>query len=97
VAGDIAPQPHLQGGIRLDDHVGYRFAAILQPDFAADLPIDIRERFVQRGIATVVAGTPEPAAWLRDIEAPAVVVRPDRYILGAARSVRELRALTALV
>ena len=97
VAGDIAPQPHLQDGIRLDDHVGYGFAAILRPDFAADLPIDIREQFAQRGIVTVVADAPESAAWLREIEAPAVLVRPDRYVLGAARSVSELQALTALV
>ncbi len=97
VAGDIAPQPHLQDGMRLDDHVGYGFAGILQPDFAADLPIDIRERFAERGIVTVVAEAPETSAWLRDIEAPAVLVRPDRYMLGAAHSVNEMRALTALV
>jgi 3-(3-hydroxy-phenyl)propionate hydroxylase len=97
VAGDIAPQPHVQDGTRLDDHVGYGFAAILKPDFAADLPVDIRERFAQRGIVTVVADTPETSAWLRDIEAPAVLVRPDRYMLGAAQSVNEMRALTALV
>ena len=97
VAGEIAPQPRLQDGIRLDDHVGYGFAAILRPDFAADLPVDIREQFAQRGIVTVVADAPESAAWLREIEAPAVLVRPDRYVLGAARSVTDLRALTTLV
>jgi 3-(3-hydroxy-phenyl)propionate hydroxylase len=83
--------------MRMDDHVGYGFAAILQPDFAADLPADLRECFTERGIVTVVADASETSAWLRDIEAPAVLVRPDRYMLGAAHSVRELQALTALV
>jgi 3-(3-hydroxy-phenyl)propionate hydroxylase len=97
VAGDIAPQPCLDDGGRLDDHVGYRFAAILRPDFAEALPADLHARFARRGIATVLASAPEPAAWLRDIQAPAVLVRPDRYMLGAARSVTELQALAALV
>jgi hypothetical protein len=29
--------------------------------------------------------------------APAVLVRPDRYVLGAARSLQELKALAAAV
>ncbi len=97
IAGEIAPQPHLQNGIRLDDHVGYEFAAILRPDFAAALPIDVRAHLDERGIVTVVADARETAAWLQDIEAPAVLVRPDRYVLGAAHTLVELQALMALV
>ena len=33
--GQVAPQPLLSNGKRLDDDVGYRFAALLQPDFLA--------------------------------------------------------------
>jgi 3-(3-hydroxy-phenyl)propionate hydroxylase len=97
VAGDISRQPQLQEGVRFDDHVGYGFAAILRPDFASDLPNCVLEQFALRGIMLVVAGTPDLAAWLLDIGAPAVVVRPDRYMLGEAQSVSELQALTALV
>ena len=39
-ASDIAPQPKLTDGVRLDDRVGYRFAALMQPDFAASLPAE---------------------------------------------------------
>jgi 3-(3-hydroxy-phenyl)propionate hydroxylase len=97
VAGDISRQPQLRDGVRFDDHVGYGFAAILRPDFASDLPNCVLEQFALRGIMLVVAGTPDLAAWLLDIGAPAVVVRPDRYMLGEAQSVTELQALTALV
>ena len=37
LAGQIAPQPLLADGTRLDDRVGYRFAALMRPDLAADL------------------------------------------------------------
>ncbi len=97
VAGDISRQPQLRDGVRFDDHVGYGFAAILRPDFASDLPNCVLEQFVLRGIRLVVADSPDLAAWLLDIGAPAVVVRPDRYMLGEAQSVTELQALTALV
>ena len=40
---------------------------------------------------------PEQQGWLRTIDAPAVLVRPDRYVLGAARSVQELQSLAAAV
>ena len=97
VAGDISRQPLLQAGIRLDDHVGYGFAAILRPDFAAELPSDVFEQFAVRGIMPVIADEPDLATWLHDIGAPAVLVRPDRYMLGEAQSVSELQALAALV
>lgn len=60
LAGQIAPQPRLADGTMLDDCVGYRFAALLQP-------------------------------------ASAILIRPDRYVLGAARSVQELEALAAAI
>jgi 3-(3-hydroxy-phenyl)propionate hydroxylase len=97
VAGEISRQPQLQDGVRLDDHVGYGFAAILRPEFASGLPGHIFEQFALRGITHVVADAPGLAAWLQDIGAPAVLVRPDRYMLGEAHSVRELQALTSLV
>ena len=96
VAGEISRQPQLREGVRLDDHVGYGFAAILRPDFASGLPSCILEQFAMRGIMPVVADTPDLEAWLLDIGAPAVVVRPDRYMLGEAQSVNDLQALIAL-
>jgi 3-(3-hydroxy-phenyl)propionate hydroxylase len=97
LAGQIAPQPRLADGTRLDDRVGYRFAALLQPDFAADLPADTLGRLVDREVVVVADDAPEPQAWLQAADASAILVRPDRYVLGAAHSLQELNALVAAI
>lgn len=96
-AGRLAPQPHLADGARLDDRVGYRFVALMQPAFAASLPAETLARFANRDIQIVADEAPEPLNWLRATRAPAVVVRPDRYVLGAAHSISELNALVAAI
>jgi 3-(3-hydroxy-phenyl)propionate hydroxylase len=50
-----------------------------------------------REIMVVADDAPEPRAWLQATDAPAILVRPDRYVLGAARSLQELNALAAVV
>jgi 3-(3-hydroxy-phenyl)propionate hydroxylase len=97
LAGQIAPQPRLADGTRLDDRVGYRFAALLQPDFAADLPTDALGRLVDREVVAVADGAAEPQAWLQSADASAILVRPDRYVLGAVHSLQELNALVAAI
>jgi 3-(3-hydroxy-phenyl)propionate hydroxylase len=97
LAGQIAPQPRLADGARLDDRVGYRFAALLQPHFATSLPAETLERLADRDVVVVADDTPEPQAWLQAADAPAVLVRPDRYVLGAVHSVQELNALAAAI
>jgi len=96
-ARQIAPQPRLANGARLDDRVGYRFAALMRPDFAASLPAEIVERLADRDVMVVADDAPEQQAWLQAADAPAVLVRPDRYVLGAAHSVQELNVLAAIV
>jgi 3-(3-hydroxy-phenyl)propionate hydroxylase len=96
-AGQIAPQPRLADGTRLDDRVGYRFAALLRLDFAASLPAKTLERLAGREIIVVADDAPEQQAWLQAADVAAVLIRPDRYILGAARSPQELNALVAAV
>ena len=96
-AGQIAPQPRLADGTRLDDRAGYRFAALLRPDFAASLPGETLERLADRDVVVVADEAPEQQAWLQAADAPAVLVRPDRYVLGAARSVLELNTLAATI
>jgi 3-(3-hydroxy-phenyl)propionate hydroxylase len=97
LAGQIAPQPRLADGIRLDDRVGYRFAALLRPDFAAGVPAETLERLTDRDVMRVADDAPQPRAWLQAANAPAVMLRPDRYLLGAARTLQELNALVAAV
>ena len=96
-ARQIAPQPHLADGARLDDRVGYRFAALMRPDFAAAVPAELLERLADRDVIVVADDAPEQQAWLQAADVPAVMVRPDRYVLGAARSVQELNALAATI
>jgi 3-(3-hydroxy-phenyl)propionate hydroxylase len=96
LAGQIAPQPRLADGSRLDDQVGYRFAALMQPDFTADLSPETLGRLVDREVV-VVADAPEPQAWLNSAGVSAILMRPDRYVLGAAHSVQQLDALVAAI
>ena len=96
-AGQLAPQPYLADGARLDDRVGYRFAAMLQPEFAASLPGEMLGRLAGREIIVVADDAPEPRAWLQAAGAPAILVRPDRYVLGEAHSRQGLNALVAAV
>lgn len=96
-ARSIAPQPRDSDGTRLDDQVGYRFAAVLRPEFAAVLPTELRTRLADREIVVVADDAPEHLSWLDQHGAAAMLVRPDRYVLGAATSVQELDALAACV
>ena len=96
-ARSIAPQPRREDGTRLDDHVGYHFTAVLRPDVAAALPAAIRTRLADREIVIVADDAPEHLAWLDQHGAAAMLVRPDRYVLGAAASVQELDALAACI
>lgn len=96
-ARSIAPQPRRRDGTRLDDYVGYRFTAVLRPEFAASLPTATRTRLADREIVVVADDAPEHLAWLDQHGAVAMLVRPDRYVLGAATSVQELDALAACI
>jgi 3-(3-hydroxy-phenyl)propionate hydroxylase len=83
-AGMLSAQPKLADGRRLDDAIGPGFAVVCAKSFPARAPA---------GVQLVVDGGPEVEAWLAKLGAEAVVVRPDRYVLGAANSVSELEAL----
>jgi len=95
--GCVAPQPRLADGARLDDHVGYRFAALLKPDFLASLSRPLVERLRQKDVAIVADQCPAIHQWLDDNNVRGVVVRPDRYVLGAARTAQDMDSLTAAI
>lgn len=96
-ARQIAPQPILSDGVRLDDRVGYRFAALLRPKFAASLCEETLDRLRRSEIVVVADDAPGQEAWLDETGAEAVLIRPDRYVLGAAHSEAELDALASAV
>jgi len=94
-AGTVAPQPVLADGRRFDDVVGSRYALLCGPDFAAALPEPARESLRRRDIPVIADASAVTAAWLRDVDAGAVLVRPDRYVLATCRWPGDMAALLA--
>ncbi len=96
--GRPAAQPRLGDGRLLDDHVGYAFVLLANDGFWRGVPPDIRDAFVGDGVSVVTdAGNPELAAWLEQVNAEAVLVRPDRYVAGTAGAVSDLRDLSGVL
>lgn len=95
--GVVFPQPRLDDGRRLDEAIGNGFAVI----GAADAIAGVSERTRARWDAIGVVALDRPGAalsdWLAAREARAVMLRPDRYLMGLARTPADLDRLTALV
>lgn len=89
------PQPRLQNGQLLDDAVGARFALITHPRTLAAAPERVREMLLRNHVKLVDAADPALSEWLRDNAVVAVMVRPDRYMLGAARMADAIESLCA--
>jgi len=96
LAGTIAAQPRLSDGRLLDDAVGYRFALVMLPQTLLDHP-GLAERAALADMALVADGSAAVRAWLAQIGASAVLIRPDRYIHGAAHDEASLHALLSHV
>lgn len=88
-----AAQPRLADGRLLDDHVGYRFAVLAERRLLDALPTATRTKFENDVVLIEAAG--EGAAYLAELRTDAVVIRPDRYILGVASTPAELDTLLA--
>jgi len=88
-----AAQPRLGDGGRLDDRVGYRFAVLAAPALIEALPAATRARL--GGDFVLVAADGEAAHYLAELDAAAVVIRPDRHILGVASTPAELDTILA--
>ncbi|WP_321857335.1 bifunctional 3-(3-hydroxy-phenyl)propionate/3-hydroxycinnamic acid hydroxylase MhpA [Paraburkholderia tropica] len=82
-AGHIAPQPRLDNGRLLDDVVGYRFALVALPELLKERP-DLPDQAARAGVELVASGDASIREWLAATGAVAVLVRPDRYVFGAA-------------
>ena len=89
-AGTLSPQPRLEDGRRLDDLTGLGFGAVARPDLAREVPATSHVALVSEPGELV-----EPL--LAAYDAAAVVIRPDRYVLGVAHDAAQLRRLLALV
>jgi 3-(3-hydroxy-phenyl)propionate hydroxylase len=93
-AGTRAAQPRLGDGMLLDDKVGYRFAVLANKRLAEALGPAVRH--VQFGDEVAVVTATGPAEeYLTELRTEAVVIRPDRYILGVTSTPADLNALLA--
>ena len=96
LAGQLAPQPILSSGIRLDRAVGYEFALLATPAFASSLSARLKTVASDAGVRIVDDAAPSLQSWLADCNVETVLVRPDRYVLGTASNEHELLALLRL-
>lgn len=91
-AGTRAEQPHLADGRLLDDAVGYHFALLARPDLLAAVAQSGRDLHD----AVAVPATGEGAAYLDRLACAAVLIRPDRHILGVAHDLGGVNGLLDL-
>jgi 3-(3-hydroxy-phenyl)propionate hydroxylase len=86
-----AAQPRLADGRSLDDHVGYRYAVLADRGLVDALPTAKRTKLENEIVLVVAEG--EVATYLADLHTDAIVIRPDRHILGTASTPSELDAV----
>jgi 3-(3-hydroxy-phenyl)propionate hydroxylase len=90
-------QPRLGDGRLLDEHLGQRFALIAHPTLLAQAGHALRERWDAADLAVLPAQAPALADWLDTHGVRAIMLRPDRYVMGTATSPEELETLTSMV
>ncbi|WP_406382222.1 bifunctional 3-(3-hydroxy-phenyl)propionate/3-hydroxycinnamic acid hydroxylase [Streptomyces sp. NBC_00117] len=95
--GLISAQPILSDGTRLDDLVGRRFLLAASPQLLAELPEFVRTALEDEPEVTVLSSPQHVSALLASLEASAVLVRPDRYVLGTAQTPAALEELVRLL
>ena len=96
LVGRLAPQPGLSGGGRFDDFCGYRFAAIVKPQFRVTASGQLAT-LEARNVAIFAEPCAEVGSWLDANGVEGVIVRPDRYVLGSFRSVGDIEAVVAAI
>ena len=89
-AGRPFPQPRLDDGRLLDELLGRRSAVIGRAEALAAAAPATAERWRRAGAIVIDRPDSLLERWLQAHEAQAVILRPDRYIVGVARSGPEL-------
>lgn len=95
-AGTLSAQPRLNSGKLLDDQIGYHFVLIGEQAIISQLSLATKACLEAFGAAVVSSeNEPEVSSVLSDLGARAVIIRPDRYILGTASTSAALDALVS--
>lgn len=87
----------LPDGQRLDDIVGRRFLLAVTPELLAGLPASVRTALEDEPEIAVLSSPRHIRELLDAVESSAVLVRPDRYVLGTARTPAEVEGLLDLL
>lgn len=93
-AGRLSPQPLLANGQRLDDLVGIRFMLAVTPELYSELDSAVRDQIEANSNVAVMTDPTIVGSLLHSVDAQAVLLRPDRYIVGVADSQADLQRLT---
>lgn len=93
--GQPFPQPALDDGQRLDARIGNRLAVIGRPTALDGVSEETREAWRRWNAMVLPATDTALRDWLDSRGAAAIMLRPDRYIMGMAASPGELDAITA--
>lgn len=96
-AGELSLQPMYDGEHRLDDEVGIRFLVAATQELLASLTTHARAALAADEDTVVVTDPMKIGGLLEAYGAQAVVVRPDRYVLGTATTPVQLERLLDLV
>ena len=94
LAGQIFPQPSLDDGHGIDHVLQTHFAVIGEPALLAQVKPETKAVWQQHGVVVMPWTAPEVHAWFMQNKAAAVVLRPDRYILGVAHDAQGLERLS---
>ncbi|MGH3770174.1 MAG: bifunctional 3-(3-hydroxy-phenyl)propionate/3-hydroxycinnamic acid hydroxylase [Pseudonocardiaceae bacterium] len=93
-AGTLSIQPRDDSGARLDDVVGLRFAVVARTGLIAALHRTHAQLLGDtRYVAVLTDATAHAAALLERYDRDMVIIRPDRYVLGAADQLSEATQL----
>ena len=92
--GQTFPQPQLSNGQWLDEAIGNHFAVIALPELLQEVSPQTRAHWKQWQVVSQSAQDDSLRAWLDQQSVKAAVLRPDRYILGMAKTSAQLDTLS---
>ena len=90
LAGSPFPQPRLDDGRLLDELLGHRSAVIGHAPALASAAPATSDRWRRAGAIVIDRPDASLRDWLDSHQAHAVILRPDRYIVGVARTGHDL-------
>jgi len=93
--GGLFPQLKLSSGNLLDEDIGNGFVLISSASFQSEVTEIDRERFQKCNVTILNDTTDDLETWFKNRSIGAILLRPDRYILGTATNYSDLLDLLA--